>query len=67
MSDRESQILYDIAYMQNLKTNNIHELICITETDWQSYRTNLWLPGGYWEWGEEYIVSLRLACAHHYI
>ena len=49
MSDRESQISYDIAYMQNLKTNNIHELICITETDWQSYRTNLWLPGGSWE------------------
>ena len=50
-----------------LKKNDVHELIWKIETDLHSYRTNLWLPWGYWEWGDEWIASLRLICSHHYI
>ena len=32
--------------MRNLKKNDTNELIYKTETDSQTYRTNLWLPGG---------------------
>ena len=32
--------------MQNLKRNDTNELIYKTETDSQTYRMNLWLPGG---------------------
>ena len=35
-SDRERQISYDIAYMWNLKINDISELIYKTETDSQT-------------------------------
>ena len=42
---RERQISYDITYMWNLK-NDTHELIYKTETDSQTYKTNLWLPTG---------------------
>ena len=37
---------YDIAYMQNLKTNDTNELIYKTETDSKIYRTNLKLSRG---------------------
>ena len=42
------KILYDITYMCNLKNdtnNSIHK----TETDPQTYKTNLGLPKGKWE------------------
>ena len=42
LQDREREILYDIPYMWNLKTNDINELIYKTETDSQPQRTNLW-------------------------
>ena len=35
-SERERQISYDIAYMWNLKINDISELIYKTETDSQT-------------------------------
>ena len=35
-SDREREIKYDIAYMQNLKRNDTNELIYKTETDSQT-------------------------------
>ena len=40
------EILQMIAYMWNLKRNNTNEPIYKTETDSQTQRTNLWLPGG---------------------
>ena len=43
--EREWHTLYDIAYMQSLK-NDINELIYKTETDSQTYRTNLWVLEG---------------------
>ena len=36
---------YDITYMWNLKRNDTNELIYETETDSQTSRRNLWLPG----------------------
>ena len=42
-SERKRQIPYDITYMQNLKYAT-NEPICKTETDWETYRTDLWLP-----------------------
>ena len=45
-SDREGEILYDIHYMHNLKRHDTNELIYITEIVSQTWRTNLWLPGG---------------------
>ena len=44
-SDRERQISYDISYMWNIK-NNTNELIYKTETDSQTYKTNLWSQRG---------------------
>ena len=35
-----------MAYMQNLKENDTNELVYKTEADSQTWRTNLWLPGG---------------------
>ena len=35
-SDRETQISYDIAFMQKLRKNDINELISKTETDTQT-------------------------------
>ena len=35
-----------IAYMQNLKKNDINELIYKTEIDSQAQKTNKWLPKG---------------------
>ena len=49
-SDRKRQILYDVTYMWNLK-NSTNELIYKTETDLQTYKTNLWLPKGKGEKG----------------
>ena len=45
-SDRERQITYDITYMRKLKKSDTNELIYKTETDTQTQRMNLWLPGG---------------------
>ena len=36
---------YDITYIWNLKYDT-NELICKTETDSQTEKTNLWLPKG---------------------
>ena len=44
MSDREREIAYYIAYIWNLKRNNINELTYKIETDSQTWRTDLWLP-----------------------
>ena len=38
-----SQISYDSAYRWNLK-NNKNELICRTETNSRTQKTNSWLP-----------------------
>ena len=65
MSDRERQ-MYDITYMQNLKKNDTNELIYKTETDSQTQRTNLWLPGGNGG-GKGQLGSLGLKCTHYYI
>ena len=43
-SEGERQI-YDITYMLNLKYDT-NELIYKTETDLQTYKTNLWSPKG---------------------
>ena len=43
-SERERQIPYDITYMWNLKYGT-NEPIYKTETDSQTYRMDLWLPG----------------------
>ena len=43
--DTKRQISYDNTYMRNLKWDS-NELICEKETDSQTYRTDLWLPGG---------------------
>ena len=45
-SERERQIPYDIIYMWNVK-RDANELICETETDSQTQRTDWWLPGGW--------------------
>ena len=42
---RQRQILYDIIYMWNLKSNT-NELVYKTEIDSQTLKTNLWLPKG---------------------
>ena len=41
-----SQVSYDAAYRGNLKKKDSNELIYKTETDSQTQRMNLWLPGG---------------------
>ena len=38
-------ILSRVPYMQNLQRNHTNELIYKTETDSQTQRMNLWLPG----------------------
>ena len=43
-SDRERQILYDTTYMWNLK-NNTNESIYKTETDSQTWKTNIVTKG----------------------
>ena len=57
MAERERQIPYDITCMLNLKYGT-NEPICRTETDSQTWRTDLWLPkGSEWDglgvWGEQ--------------
>ena len=42
-SDRERQLVYCITYMWNLK-NNTNESIYKTETDSQTWLTNIWSP-----------------------
>ena len=54
MSETERQIAYDIIAMCNLKYDT-NELIYETETDSQTYRTDLWLlresvGGGGMDW-----------------
>ena len=44
-SERERQIPYNIIYMWNLNYGT-NEPIYKTETDSQSWRTDLWLPRG---------------------
>ena len=45
-SQTEREVLYDIPYLWNLKRNDTNELTYKTERDSQTYKTNLWLPGG---------------------
>ena len=59
---KERQIPYDITYMWNPKYNT-NKLIYETETNSQTYRTDLWLPRG----REGQIASLGLADANYYI
>ena len=56
---------YDITYMWNLKYDT-NELICETETDSQTERTDLWLPRGR-ELGEGWSGRLRLADISYYV
>ena len=54
VSEKETKIPYDIIAMCNLKYDT-NELIYETETDSQTYRTDLWLPresvgGGGMDW-----------------
>ena len=64
-SEREIQIPYDITYMWNLKYGTC-EPIYKTERDSQTYRTDLWLPGGMRE-GVGWTGSLGLVVANYYI
>ena len=50
--DRERQISYDIAHMQNLN-NGTNKLIYKTETDSQILKTNLWLHWETWRWRDK--------------
>ena len=57
--------MYDIIYMQNLSYGT-NEPMYKTETDSQTWTTDLWLPGGReeevgWRW------SLGLVDANYYI
>ena len=52
---------YDIFYVRDWKRNNTNELIYKTETDSQTWRMNLQIPG--WRVGEG-IGSLGSACTH---
>ena len=62
-SERERQIPYDITYMWNLKSDT-NEVVCETEADSQTQRTDLWL----WrEVGKRWMGSLQLADANYYI
>ena len=63
-SERERQIPYDITYMWNLKYDT-NELIYETETDSQTQKTDLQLPGGEEGAGEGWIGSLGLADANY--
>ena len=47
VSERERQISYDITYMRNIKRDT-NELIHETETDSETWRTDLWLPRRRW-------------------
>ena len=44
-SEMSEKDIYDITYVWNLK-NNTNEYIYKTETDSQTYKTNLWLSKG---------------------
>ena len=49
MTHSERQTSYDITYTWDLKKKkkkDTNELICRTETDSQTLKTNLWLPNG---------------------
>ena len=54
--EKEGQIPYDITYMWNLKFGT-NEPMYRTETDSQTWRTDLWLPRGQ---GVGRMGSLRL-------
>jgi len=54
---------YDIFYVRDWKRNDTNELIYKTETDSQTWRMNLQIPG--WRVGEG-IGSLGSACPHCY-
>ena len=64
-SEREKQLPNDITYMWNLKYG-ANELISKTETDSQTWRTDLCLPRGRGV-REGWTVSLGLADANYYI
>ena len=42
----ETDKYYVASFICEVQTNNINELICKTETDFQTKETNLWLPKG---------------------
>ena len=44
-SAREGEIMHDILSMQNVKRHDTNELIYTPETDPQTWRMNLVLPG----------------------
>ena len=45
LSEVRKRQIYDITYMWNLKSSDANEFIYKTETDLQTQRMNLWLPG----------------------
>ena len=51
-SDRESQLAYDITYVEP-KKNNTNEFICKTETDLQTLKIISWLPKGKDGWKDK--------------
>ena len=52
---RGAEISQDIPFMWNLKRNDTNKLTYEAETDSQTWRRNLWLPGWKGKMGDAYV------------